>query len=84
MSSANSASICLSGTIQKLIRALDPDKPDKVQIVVRGADDLYREIRVDNIFQNEEGDLVNLAPGDEVEITVTSIPRVVNIDPETI
>ena len=82
MSRSSSASACFSGTIQKIIRSVDPTKPDKVQIVVRAADDLYREIRVDNIFQNEDGDLVNLGPGDEVEITIVSLPRVRNFDPE--
>ncbi len=84
MSSTSGVSACFSGTIQKIIRAVDPGKPDKVQIAVCGADDLYRELRVDNIFQDEDGDLVNLNQGDEVEITIVSVPQVASRDSENL
>ncbi|MGB2626731.1 MAG: hypothetical protein WAK20_08065 [Candidatus Acidiferrum sp.] len=80
--SSNGVTACFSGTIQKIIRSVDPEKPDKVQIVVQGAEDLYREIRVDNIFQREDGDIVNLTPGDEVRITIVGVPRLRNLDPQ--
>jgi uncharacterized cupredoxin-like copper-binding protein len=37
---------------------------------VDGADDLYKEIRVENTLQDENGNAVSLKPGAKVEITV--------------
>jgi len=68
----NKVSINLSGIVQKIIRGMDAEEPEKIQIVVRGAEDLYREIRLDNLFYDEEGNFVNLKFGDEVEITIAS------------
>jgi hypothetical protein len=73
--SGNKVTINLSGTVQKIIRGIDAEDPEKIQIVVRGAEDLYREIRLDNLFHNEEGNFVNLKLGDEVEITIASKKR---------
>ena len=63
-------SVTLPGTVEKLIKSPDPSEPDKAQIVVEGADELYREIRIDNALQNEKGEEVALKPGTEVEVTV--------------
>jgi hypothetical protein len=41
-------SLTLPGTVEKIIKSPSPDEPDKAQIAVDGADDLYREIRIDN------------------------------------
>ena len=38
----------LQGTVQKIIKPLDPSQAEKAQIDIQGADDLYREIRIDN------------------------------------
>jgi hypothetical protein len=64
------ASVTLPGTVEKLIKSPDPSEPDKAQIVVEGADELYREIRIDNALQNEKGEEVALKPGADVEVTV--------------
>jgi hypothetical protein len=63
-------SVTLPGTVEKLIKSPDPSEPDKAQIVVEGADELYREIRIDNALQNEKGEEVALKPGADVEVTV--------------
>jgi len=63
-------SVTLPGTVEKLIKSPDPSEPDKAQIVVEGADELYREIRIDNALQNEKGEEVALKPGTEVDVTV--------------
>jgi hypothetical protein len=63
-------SVTLPGTVEKLIKSPDPSEPDKAQIVVEGADELYREIRIDNALQNEKGEEVALKPGTDVDVTV--------------
>ncbi len=37
---------------------------------MEGAEDLYREIRIDNVLQNDKGETVRLKQGAEVEVTV--------------
>ena len=64
------ASVTLPGTVEKVIKSPDPSEPDKAQIVVEGADELYREIRIDNALQNEKGEEVALKPGTDVDVTV--------------
>ena len=64
------ASVTLPGTVEKVIKSPDPSEPDKAQIVVEGADELYREIRIDNALQNGKGEEVALKPGTDVDVTV--------------
>jgi hypothetical protein len=42
----------------------------KRMIAVHGADDLYREIRVENTLHNANGEKVRLKPGAEVDVTI--------------
>jgi hypothetical protein len=35
----------LPGTVDKIIKPVVPSEPEKAQIDIEGADDLYREIR---------------------------------------
>ncbi len=60
----------LRGTVQKVIRPVDPSEPEKAQIDIHGADDLYREIRVENEVVDEKGEKARLKPGAEVEVIV--------------
>jgi hypothetical protein len=41
--------------VEKIIPPIAPSQPEKAQISVEGADDLYKEIRVENTLQNESG-----------------------------
>ena len=43
----------LRGTVQKVIKPVSPNQPEKAQIDIQGADDLYREIRIDNEITDE-------------------------------
>lgn len=63
-------STTLPGTVEKIIKPLSPDYTEKAQIAVEGADHLYREIRIENILTDENGDQVRLKPGAEVAVTV--------------
>jgi len=63
-------STTLPGTVERIIKPLSADDPEKAQIAIEGADDLYREIRIENTLTDENGDKVRLKPGADVEVTV--------------
>jgi hypothetical protein len=60
----------LQGTVQKIIKPAFPGQPEKAQIDIEGADELYREIRIENMVTDEHGEKVGLKPGAEVDIIV--------------
>jgi hypothetical protein len=51
-------------------------EPEKAQIVVEGADHLYREIRVPNSLTDDNGQKVKLKEGAEVEVKIEADPVV--------
>jgi len=63
-------SATLPATVKKVIKSPYPDIPEKVEISVEGADDLYREIRIENSLIDENGAEVHLKEGAKVEVTV--------------
>ncbi len=63
-------SATLPATVEKIIKSPYPDIPEKVEITVEGADDLYREIRIENSLIDENGAEVHLKEGAKVEVTV--------------
>ena len=67
------ANVTLPGTVEKVIKNPNPKEPDKAQIAVEGADELYREIRIDNALQDEKGKEVALKVGTKVEVTVEAL-----------
>jgi len=72
---SDKATITLPGTVEKIIRSNSPDEPDKVQIAIEGADELYREIRVENTLHDPEGNPVSLKKGAEVDVSVEAEPE---------
>ncbi|MGE5114607.1 MAG: hypothetical protein ACM3JB_27415 [Acidobacteriaceae bacterium] len=60
----------LRGTVEKIIKSPSPSQPEKAQIGIHGADDLYREIRIENVVIDEKGEKASLKPGSEVDVTV--------------
>jgi predicted DNA-binding antitoxin AbrB/MazE fold protein len=58
----------LRGRVQKVLKPIVPREPEKAEISVEGADDLYREIRVENVLTDENGEKVHLKPGAEVDV----------------
>jgi hypothetical protein len=60
----------LRGTVQKVIKPAIPSQPEKAQINIQGADELYREIRVENVVTDENGEEAQLKPGAEVDVIV--------------
>lgn len=68
-------STTLPGTVQKIIKSPDPSEPEKAEIAVEGADELYKEIRIDNTLKDEKGNEVQLKVGAAVEVTVEAAPE---------
>ena len=62
--------VTLPGVVEKIVKPVAPSDPEKAQIAVQGADDLYKEIRIDNELQDRDGEKVKLKPGAEVEVTI--------------
>ena len=60
----------LQGTVQRVIKPISPNEPEKAQIDIQGADDLYREIRIDNEITDEKGRKAQLKEGAEVDVIV--------------
>ena len=58
------------GTVEKIIRPLEPSEPEKAQIAVEGADPLYKELRIDNTLTDAIGNEVHLKQGTKVDVTV--------------
>jgi hypothetical protein len=64
-------SVTLPGTVEKIIASPPGSRePEKAQITVEGADDFYREIRIENTLTEENGNEVRLKEGAEVQVTV--------------
>ena len=63
------------GRVEKIIKPPHPRMPEKAQIVVEGADDLYKEIRIENTLEGEEGETVKLKEGASVDVTIEADPQ---------
>jgi hypothetical protein len=59
----------LAAVVNKVVKSVLPDEPDKVEISISGAEHLFREIRIENRFTNVEGRLVALTSGVHVDVT---------------
>jgi hypothetical protein len=45
-------SVTMPGTVEKIIPSSNPRVPERAQISVQGADDLYRELRIENSLRD--------------------------------
>jgi hypothetical protein len=72
---SDKATTTLPATVEKIIKY--PSEPEKAQIAVEGADDLYKEIRIENTLTDENGEEVRLKPGAKVEVTLEAGPEAV-------
>ena len=68
-------STTLDGTVQKVIKSRVSTEPDKAEISVAGADDLYKELRIENTLTDADGNEVRLKVGAKVELTVEAEPQ---------
>ena len=69
-SPVDQVTVTLAGTVEKIIHT--PGMPDKAQIAVEAADDLYREIRIENVLHTDQGEKVALKPGADVDVTIAA------------
>ena len=60
----------LHGRVNRLIKSVDPSKPEKAEIAIEEAEELYREIRIDNVVTGEDGTKASLKPGADVDVIV--------------
>lgn len=67
-------SVTLTGTVEKVIPPPHPALAEKAQIAVEEADHMYRELRIENTLEDENGRHVSLKPGAEVDVTIEADP----------
>jgi len=72
--SPDKPNIILPGKVEKIIPAIG-NEPEKAQITLAGADDLYREVRIENTLQDPDGNPVSLKKGAEVDVTIEADPK---------
>jgi hypothetical protein len=60
----------MRGTVQEVLKPLLSDEPEKAQISVHEAEELYREIRIESVLIDETGEKVRLKPGADVDVVV--------------
>lgn len=60
----------LHGTVEKVIKSRVPNEPEKAEIRIEEADDLYREIRIENVLENDKGEASGLPLGKKVDVIV--------------
>jgi hypothetical protein len=65
---ANKPKTKKQGVVQKIIKQIN--EPEKVEIRIDGADELYREVRIENKLEKDDGETVKLKQGAPVDVTV--------------
>lgn len=63
-------SVKLHGVVDKIVPSNHPSQPEKAQIVIQEAEDLYKEIRIDNSLHDGGGEKVKLKHGTQVDVTI--------------
>jgi len=69
----------MPGTVKKIIKSPDPREPEKAEISLEEADELYREIRIENTLTDENGNEVQLKEGAQVDVTVEAEPQATTV-----
>jgi hypothetical protein len=64
-----------AGRVKKIIKPYHPSVPEKAEIEVHDADHLYREIRIDNALQDDEGHKVKLKEHANVDVVIEAEPK---------
>ena len=65
--------VILHGVVDKIVPSNHPSQPEKAQIVIEEAEDLYKEIRIDNALHDGGGEKVKLKHGTEVNVIVEAL-----------
>ena len=72
----------LSAVVRKIIPPLMAGEAETVEISLDNAEDLYREIRIANIFTDQNGAAGSLRPGSRVDVIVEADTEAVMQEPE--
>jgi len=59
----------LHGIVKRIIKPVHPAEPEKVEIAIAAAEDLFREIRIENALTDLDGSAVALKNGAQVDVT---------------
>lgn len=68
-------STTLHGTVEEIITSRVSSEPEKAQISIGGAEDLYKELRIENTLTDERGTGVHLKQGDAVGVIIEAEPQ---------
>lgn len=55
--------------VRKIVKPLYPGQSEKVEIQIAAADDLFREVRIENTLTDANGQVVALKDGARVDVT---------------
>ena len=62
--------VTLTGVVRKIINPIGSKEPEKAEIAIQEADDLYKEIRIENTLENGAGEKLRLKRGAEVDVHI--------------
>jgi len=65
----------IPAVVSKIVKSIIADQPEKVEIALEVADDLFREIRIENTLTDVDGGSVSLTKGAQLEITFEAQPK---------
>ena len=60
----------LTARVTDIIEARLPAEPEKAEIAIEQAEDLYGEIRIENKLSTDRGTEICLKPGDQVDVQI--------------
>lgn len=63
------------GRVRRVIKPPHPGVPEKVQIEVDDADDLYRDLRIENVMEDEDGNKKKLKAEMPVEVVIETTEK---------
>jgi hypothetical protein len=72
----------MKGTVQKIIKSLHPQQPEQAQIELQEGEHLYREIRVENVVADEQGQKARIKTGAEVDVIIEADSDATTTKPE--
>ena len=72
----------MHGTVKKVIKPSYSGGKEKAEIDIQDADDLYREIRVDNELTDDRGEKASLKEGADVDVVLEADPDATMKKPE--
>jgi hypothetical protein len=59
----------LQAVVQKIVKSVYPGQAENVEILIPAADDLFREIRIENTFTDVDGQPIALKSGARLDVT---------------